>query len=79
MATQLSNEVLDKFKQALEDIMVGGLCIELDSVHNNGATFRLHLTDEKGYRVACVFTKTLSAGDSVTMTGMHKALMVTLG
>lgn len=79
MATQLSNEVLGEMAKVLEGIMVGGLCIELSSITKDDATFKLHMTDKDGHRIACVFTKALGVGGSVTMTGMHKALQVTLG
>ena len=79
MTTQLSNEILGEMAKVLEGIMVGGLCIELVSITEDDATFRLHLTDKDGHRIACVLTKALGVGSSATMTGMHKALQVTLG
>ena len=79
MTTQPSNKILGEMAKVLEGIMVGGLCIELVSITKDDATFRLHLTDKDGHHIACVFTKALDVGGSVTMTGMHKALQVTLG
>lgn len=79
MSVQISNEVLELFKKRLEQIMVGGLSIELVDARPGHATIRISLTDAEGQALLGIGQAVIEAGCSLTVTGIERALNVVIG
>jgi len=73
----VNNEYLQKrISEALSQIMVTGLRIELVAATAGVATIQLSLVDQSGNPIMGVGSCTLKDGESLTATGIERALNV---
>lgn len=80
MNTGLHKEFLEVvMAKALEGIFATGLCIEAVRVDGKEVLVALHVTNNKGERMIYLGDADLREGGAFTITGMERALNITIG
>ena len=74
----VNERALEALKQQMEAVFVGGIQITVERVWDGKASIRLFLTDAQGERLVEMGGAELYEGDSLTATGMQKALTVVI-
>ena len=78
MTGGIKRRMLESLEKSMAQVFAGGLQVVVERISGKSVVLRLFVTDDKGLPIIEIGSAEMADGDTLTATGIKKALRISL-